>query len=947
MERRLGKTMGRSVTILVVGDEESFVKFIGHFSPSRYAVLYAKNLDHARKHLQSKQPRLVVLGTDQAEALAAMLKEAKAQGAALLGIARGKPSSAAELLDVIVEAGAADQLVAAANELLKERRRGPRVVVELPVQVEGIGAAEAKVASDHSLFIATDKPLERGKQVKLTIEGSDKPMVCSSRVARVGKGESGHHGMVLEITSAPDACKAYLQGLVHWVTLLEHYQQTAGTESPALPEPITQLLVRRALQALHDSDELPEAIKRRHTPAGVVVDGAVSGAEASKGHKELEQKLARQQAQIKSLKDQLEGLSQTKDWSPVSDGAGDNKKTDDGASSALVTTLQQQVEQLQQAMTDQASEVTQKLSSGTEVRGRLIQGLGQLEQRLSAIGEELSRLQTVGSDHHRQLLASASKVKPQQGEPTPEEIETEQDEGPTMPSSPQPLWGTPSVLRPALKEDSDRLDLGAAKRGEDERNDDEIPTAASEPESLPGISELVNIDTGERLTPESLRQISAAETAVSGESAMPSGPPAPDGAPSAEFNSDSDEIGEAFSGKPQSDPLGKLPWAFPEDGSFISTFSGVSGDTNEPRPPPGAQPAGAERGGASGAQALASSEESQEGEYQDEDATTQLTDDALDDLANKSRDETPLTPEEAALAEALQASARATEQVATPGERGVATDEILVAAKAVAAADRSDQTEKGQVNKLGEVSSMPVGAPARLKALWIAVFIGVGLMAVLGIVLAIRHSRSSDRPPSTGVVVKPKKATPKVPSASPQDAAARSPAAASSTADAGVSVVTAPTVTGPADAGAVSTDTEPALAPSTKSRAMLRRERVAAQKKRLRFCLKRSKKLIRKQKHKEARKLLTVALKISDDYRVRSLMARSHQAAGELWPASHHLQKAASKAPKRLRPGLYNRLGLIYVKLGKRSKACAAFKQAQAARPGDRRASLHISKHCK
>ena len=81
--------MARSVTILVVCDEESFVKFIGNFSPSRYAVLYAKNLDHARKHLESKQPRLVVLGTDQAEALSPLLKEAKAQGAALLGIARG------------------------------------------------------------------------------------------------------------------------------------------------------------------------------------------------------------------------------------------------------------------------------------------------------------------------------------------------------------------------------------------------------------------------------------------------------------------------------------------------------------------------------------------------------------------------------------------------------------------------------------------------------------------------------------------------------------------------------------------------------------------------------------------------------------------------------------------------------------------------------------------
>jgi tetratricopeptide (TPR) repeat protein len=888
--------MARSVTILVVGDEESFVRFIGHFSPSRYAVLYAKNLDHARKHLKSKQPRLVVLGTDQAEALSTLLKEAKAQGAALLGIARGKPSPAAELLDVTVEAGAADELVAAANELLKERRRSPRVVVELPVQVEGIGAAEAKVASDRSLFVATDTPLEQGKQVKLTIEGSDKPMACTSRVARVGKGESGHQGMVLEITSAPEACKTYLQGLVHWVTLIEHYQQTAGADPAALPEPITQLLVRRALQALHDSDELPEAIKRRHTPAGVVVDGEVSGAKAGAEHRELEKKLAQQQAQIKALKDQLEELSQTMDWSPVvSDDAGGDKKTDDGASAELITALQRRVEQLQQAMTDQASEVTQKLSSGVEVRGRLIQGLGQLEQRLAAIGEDLSRVQTVGPDH-RHLLDSAGVVKPHQGEPTPEEIEAEQDEGPTMPSSPQPLWGTPRVLRPALKEDSDRLDLGVSKRSEDERSaeiEDEIPTGASEPESLPGISELVNVDTSERLAPEALRQISAAETAVSRKGVKPSGPPNPHGAPSAEFN----------------------------------------------EPAPQDQPADTERSGAaSGGEAGEPASAAGEADYQEEAATTQLTEDALDDLANQSRDEALLTPEEAALAEALKARFGAAEQAAPPsGERGLTTDEIVVASQAVAAADRSDQTERGKVSQLGQTSSTPVGAPARLKALWIAVFIGVGLVAVLGIVLAIRHSRSSRRP-ATGVVVKPKKETPTIPSVS---------ADAPSKADAGVAADAAPTTVAPADAANVSTDTAAAPAPSTKSAAQLRRERVVAQKRRLRFCLKRSKTLIRKQQHKEARKLLTVALKISDDYRVRSLMASSHKAAGELWPASHHLQLAAGKAPNRLRPGLYNQLGQIYVKLGKTSKACAAFKQALATRPGDRRASLNISKHCK
>jgi uncharacterized protein HemY len=115
----------------------------------------------------------------------------------------------------------------------------------------------------------------------------------------------------------------------------------------------------------------------------------------------------------------------------------------------------------------------------------------------------------------------------------------------------------------------------------------------------------------------------------------------------------------------------------------------------------------------------------------------------------------------------------------------------------------------------------------------------------------------------------------------------------------------------------------------------------------MRALLKQANRLIRKKKHAEARKLLTDALKISDDYRVRQLLGRSHDSAGEMWPAAYHYEKAAASAPGRLKPRLYDRLGLIYTRVKKRAKACKAFKQALKHKADFEPAVKHHAKFCK
>lgn len=110
--------------------------------------------------------------------------------------------------------------------------------------------------------------------------------------------------------------------------------------------------------------------------------------------------------------------------------------------------------------------------------------------------------------------------------------------------------------------------------------------------------------------------------------------------------------------------------------------------------------------------------------------------------------------------------------------------------------------------------------------------------------------------------------------------------------------------------------------------------------------MKRAARLIHRGQYKRARKQLTLALRSSDDYRVRRLLCRSHEAAGELWPAIHHLQQAIERAPARLRSSMRNRLGLLYARVGKRSRACQSFTAVLKTRPNDSRAKKYRALYC-
>lgn len=392
--------MPSNISILVTGREELFMELLGHFSAQRYSLVYAKNAAEAWSHCEANNPRLILALLDQAQGdLSSMLRAARSRGARILGLSSGISSSPIpDFVDRVVPEEDLKQVLVAANALLKERRRSPRVMVELPIKLEGRGETGATMISGRSLFVPTEASPEKGEEVELTLQSGEKDLTCAATVVRVGPGESGEPGMVLEVPDSATEVRTYLEGLVRWLLVLQHYQDNAEDDA-LLPEPITQLLVRRALQELLQSRETS------------FKDGAASSAD-------LDHKLAQQDEQIRVLKKQLDELIDTVAWSPEDKPERDPELLQQRLKEqeSLVASLRQQVEQLQKSLASHATYLKQtahqlqqmevkatdefqvrrdlevKLAQGEIIRKQMAYALENQEEKLAAVTLELKRL---------------------------------------------------------------------------------------------------------------------------------------------------------------------------------------------------------------------------------------------------------------------------------------------------------------------------------------------------------------------------------------------------------------------------------------------------------------------------------------------------------------------------------------------------------------------------
>ena len=97
-----------------------------------------------------------------------------------------------------------------------------------------------------------------------------------------------------------------------------------------------------------------------------------------------------------------------------------------------------------------------------------------------------------------------------------------------------------------------------------------------------------------------------------------------------------------------------------------------------------------------------------------------------------------------------------------------------------------------------------------------------------------------------------------------------------------------------------------------------------------------ARRLMRHGRYGESRQYLTQALKMWDSPRLRQLFSMTYSRVGKVWPAIYHQRKAVAQSPGSR--AAQRRLGSLYLKVGKRSAACRAFRAA--------RASSLVKRHC-
>ena len=214
-----------------------------------------------------------------------------------------------------------------------------------------------------------------------------------------------------------------------------------------------------------------------------------------------------------------------------------------------------------------------------------------------------------------------------------------------------------------------------------------------------------------------------------------------------------------------------------------------------------------------------------------------------------------------------------------------------------------------QVEELSRREAERAAKPAT-RVTWptYALAAGVLIALILGIVALARgpEPTAPGVAPSTTRPAAAKPALPDTPPDKPAPAPVRPDAAPAAAPDAAPAAVVAP-----------------AQIPQAEVRRLSRRQR-----KLLARRIKQARRLINKKRYKAARRLLTRTLALTDDYRLRQLLSAAHEQDGQLAAAVPNMQRAIALAPRRTRPWLYEHLGLLQIKAGRRAEGCEVLRKA-------------------
>jgi CheY-like chemotaxis protein len=937
----------RRVAMVLVGEEEAFVDLFQHFPPKKYPLVFAQDVPQALELVAAQPPQILILPLDlsrDAMALLELLRCARARQTRTIALTDESPGpDVAALIDRTVARSAPAELLVAAGELLGERRSMPRVAMEVEVTITGLGTVMATVISGRSLFVPRGASrLKSGQMVQISLQSSQGELGCWATVIRVVRDEQGPSGFALALPEREREVRSYLDGLVRGMLLLERAELGADDPAAGLPEGLTKRLAERLAQdvsamraRVETQATLTETLNAR---LDALADADAKAVKWSDVQPVLAQKWSAQRNLFKRLLEKVEGISADqkatqKLEATLREGGELRQQLEQQAAciDALRARLDQQLDAESRGdLLDEVRQTQLKLESALQSQARAIDDLSLRVELLSARGTtepSAKQMKRVLEEHSVQIASLALRLdglrdQIRVGKVDERFVEQLEDD----------LARQQNGLR-RLQEPVSTIERQGVAPEPSTEFEDEVPTQqhpAEYPSQILGSDSLdaagrldqssvtdENLVPDKELTTKQVRPVAPASAWPTGRVPTYRDAVGPDTA--------ADDDPTEVSPDPIADARSPGSMSADEQPKLVFSETGVSAELdplNEPtETDPEQQPYGdtnTRRHGAAPAPAI--TEAAPLGQPSPFARAEAASGDLFADVAAPARRRSGtrypwwlyLTVAVAGVAigfgvfmvVSLGRSTGAPDSLSSEAQgrqREVDLNEHLVVTPA---AERLDAASTGEVTATPESGQDPASGT-----------MGEAPAAARDTGGAVQEAASGGSAPDA--------ARSRADGAERRDAASPEPDAASPEPDA---ASPEPDV----EASEASAEAQPPT-PAEQYRRLIRR---AIQ-------------LIRANRLKASRRVLTQALGISDTHLVRWLLARSHWKQKQQWPAIHHMKKSLAKAPPRLKAKRHAALGLLYIEVGKKSLGCKQFAAALEINPRHRRAGERQGQYCR
>ena len=251
---------GERKRILVVEDRELFTALLHGFSCDYFEVLFAEGPTDALALGKLRNLCLVSVHIDSTAGLdlAGALKEMSGD-IIVMGTTARPPKSLGDTpdcVDQVVARSNLEEVTSVAQRQLGERRKLPRVMVDFPVKLRERGIGIVKDLSATSLLVETMSPLDEGEWVKVEIGEGEHPFQFEAQVGRMQRSVLGKGSLVLMISEEISDARDYLEQLVWKLMEVQYYLNGDVSRPGVLRGPMSWDMARRVERNLRESQEL-------------------------------------------------------------------------------------------------------------------------------------------------------------------------------------------------------------------------------------------------------------------------------------------------------------------------------------------------------------------------------------------------------------------------------------------------------------------------------------------------------------------------------------------------------------------------------------------------------------------------------------------------------------------------------------------------------------------